>query len=175
MSSFEGCRLLPKLGHPFGIKFQWNFFPQFLVIKTLDPDPHSLEMLDPDPDSLTTLVFLWLSSFSLVSLAHEGGCCLHFFLETDFFPRDWPLNFTKSWQHRWLTWKDWSRWWSWASDHAQSGAPQRRGRSRSSRSSQRRGSSSRELSPDSSPERKKERVPYSGRYKYSGRPFRRNI
>jgi hypothetical protein len=25
------------------------FFLQFLVIKTLDPDPDSLEMLDPDP------------------------------------------------------------------------------------------------------------------------------
>ncbi len=32
-------------------KFQLYFF-QFLVIKTLDPDPDSLEMLDPDPDSV---------------------------------------------------------------------------------------------------------------------------
>ncbi len=29
--------------------FSCIFFLQFLVIKTLDPDPDSLEMLDPDP------------------------------------------------------------------------------------------------------------------------------
>jgi hypothetical protein len=28
------------------------FFLQFSVIKTLDPDPDSLEMLYPDPDSV---------------------------------------------------------------------------------------------------------------------------
>ncbi len=32
-----------------GKNFSYIFF-QFSVIKTLDPDPDSLEMLDPDPD-----------------------------------------------------------------------------------------------------------------------------
>jgi hypothetical protein len=29
--------------------FHLYFFLQFLIIKTLDLDPHSLKMLDPDP------------------------------------------------------------------------------------------------------------------------------
>jgi hypothetical protein len=41
------CRL-PLTFFLYLILLQPVFF-QFLSIKTLDPDPHSLEMLDPDP------------------------------------------------------------------------------------------------------------------------------
>ncbi len=41
-------------------KFQLYFFLQFLVIKTLDTDPDSLEILDPDPDSLNPDPQLWI-------------------------------------------------------------------------------------------------------------------
>ncbi len=41
--------------------FSCIFLLQFLVIKTLapDPDPDSLEMLDPDPDSMNPDPHLW--------------------------------------------------------------------------------------------------------------------
>ncbi len=38
---------------------QLYIFLQFLVIKTLIPDPDSLEMLDPETDSLNPDLQLW--------------------------------------------------------------------------------------------------------------------
>ncbi len=40
-------------------KKNFRFFLQFLVIKTLDPDPDSLEMLDPYPESMNPDPQLW--------------------------------------------------------------------------------------------------------------------
>jgi hypothetical protein len=46
------CKGVPRSGSRRIKNDPQKYVHKFLVIKTLDPDPDSLEMLDPDPDSM---------------------------------------------------------------------------------------------------------------------------
>ncbi len=82
MFSFEGWRLLTSFIEAFlqflvkksRKKISAVFFLQFLVIKTLDTYPGSLEMLDPDPQHCMSVGNIWDSPPSPTSVHPQLFC-----------------------------------------------------------------------------------------------------